>query len=112
MSCQQCIAHRPSCGADSASAAEAYAQERRELPQRAVGCANRPAGPFPARLPPLPDHIEHAGAPVDGEVEPGDNPVAVQEWHHKVTPARALRHVNFELEIEIPEGLRATAITD
>src|SRR5438128_2838474 len=49
---------------------------------------------------------------VHGEVEPGNDVVAVQEWHDEVTPALALRHVDLEPEVKTPERQRPVAITD
>src|SRR5438876_2594806 len=93
-------------------APDAYAEERRQLAEGSRRRANRPTPPFPARLPSLADHIESALRAVDGEIEAGDDALAVQQRHHEVPPALALGHVNLELEVESPEGQRPVAIAD
>src|SRR5438874_10104566 len=95
-----------------ALAPDAHAEERRQLAEGSRRGANRPSPTFPARLPSLADHLENALHTVDGEVEPGDDAIEVQERHHELTPALALRHVDLELEVESPEGQGPFAIAD
>src|SRR5207245_8261697 len=93
-------------------APDAHTEERRQLAEGPRRRANRPPPAFPARLPSLADHIESALRAVDGEIEAGDDALAVQQRHHEVPPALALGHVDLELEVESPEGQRPVAIAD
>src|SRR6266513_321801 len=93
-------------------APDAQAEEHRQLVEGSCRGANRPSPTFPAQLPSLTDHIEHALHTVDGEVEATDNAVAVQQRHHEVPPSLAFGHVDLELEVESPEGQGPVAIAN
>src|SRR5207245_171277 len=79
-----------------------HAEEQRQLVERVLRRTGGTAPTLPARLPALTDDIEHARLAIDGEVESGDDPVAVQQRHHEVTPALGLGHVDLEPEVESP----------
>src|ERR1700674_393592 len=91
---------------------DAHAEERRQLVEGLRRRTNRPAPTVPARLPSLPDHLEHPLIPIDGQVEPGTDAVAMQQGHDEVAPALALRYVDFEPEVKTPQRQRPVAIAD
>src|SRR5579862_8676675 len=79
------------------------ADEGRKVRQR-PSHSRRPFASLPSRLPALADHPKAAGAPIDGNVEACTQPIAVEEGHHEITPARRFRHVDLEPEVEVPQG--------
>src|SRR6202011_1417435 len=92
--------------------ADAHAEEGRQLAEGLRRRTNRPAPTVPTRLPSLPDHLEHPLMPIDGQVEPGTDAVAMQQGHHEVAPAPALRDVDLEPEVKTPQRQRPVAIAD
>src|SRR5207302_4855634 len=88
------------------------AEEGGQLPEGSCRGSRRPAPTVPAWLPSLTDHVQDTRLPVDGEVEAGNQAVAVQQRHHEVPPALALRYIDLELEIERPEGNGPFAVAD
>src|ERR1700736_6405328 len=91
---------------------DAHAEEGRQLAEGLRRRTNRPARTVPARLPSLPHHLEHPLMPIDGQVEPGTDAVAMQQGHYEVAPTPALRYIDLEPEVKPPQPQRRVAIAD